>query len=315
MMAETRSLHRKLAQIMYEAERIPKRGKAPAAMGGFEFVQVGDAADFIRKALAEHVISMIPTNITIVGQSEHATKSGGSMTTVDLLMEWTLTDGESGESIVIHSFGAGADGGDKYSGKAQTNAMKYALLMGFLLSTGDDSELSNSEDKRARKPSIEVLTSDSVPPPPVSDDGGLIGIAEVGTAKDSDFELRETPDGWALGFRLKANGRGGIKVIARDALAQALATMKRDVVDVRVTCYGHIRDETFRPKNARKDVTYQVLDLERIRTPDWELPAPEARTNIPDFDPDAATVAIAPGQEVLPLTDEEKREIAGGLDV
>jgi hypothetical protein len=53
-MAETRSLHRKLAQVMYEAERIPKRGKAPAAMGGFEFVQVGDAADFIRKALTTH---------------------------------------------------------------------------------------------------------------------------------------------------------------------------------------------------------------------------------------------------------------------
>lgn len=141
----TMSLHRKLAQIMAEAERIPKRGTAPVAMGGFPFVQVGDAADFIRKALAEKVISMLPTHLAIVGQNERATKSGGSMTTVDIIMDWTLTDGESGETITIQSFGAGGDSGDKYSGKAQTNAMKYALLMGFLLSTGDDPELASAD--------------------------------------------------------------------------------------------------------------------------------------------------------------------------
>lgn len=139
--ASDRSLHRKLAQIMYEADRIPKNGRAPQAMGGFAFVQVGDAADYIRKALGEHVITMMPTAVRIINQADRATKAGGSMTTVDIVTDWTLTDGESGESIVIQSFGAGADGGDKYSGKAQTNAMKYALLMGFLLSTGDDPEM------------------------------------------------------------------------------------------------------------------------------------------------------------------------------
>jgi ERF superfamily len=138
--AETRSLHRKLATIMYEAERIPKNGIAPQAMGGYRFVQVGDAADYIRKALAEKVITMMPTSVRVINQTDRPTKAGGTMTTVDLVVDWTLTDGESGESIVIQSFGAGADGGDKYSGKASTSAMKYALLSGFLLSTGEDSE-------------------------------------------------------------------------------------------------------------------------------------------------------------------------------
>jgi hypothetical protein len=141
----TLSLHRKLAQIMFEAERVPKNGHAPAAMGGYAFVQVGDAADFIRKALAEHVLTMMPTELRVIQQVDRPTKAGGSMTTVDIVMDWTITDGESGESIVIQSFGAGADGGDKYSGKAQTNAMKYALLMGFLLSTGEDPELGHEE--------------------------------------------------------------------------------------------------------------------------------------------------------------------------
>ena len=136
MTTETRSLHRKLAQVMYEAERIPKNGTAPREMGGYKFVQVGDAADYIRKALAEKVITMMPTGVQVVAQHEGTTKSGAPIMTVDLITEWTLTDGESGESITIMSYGAGADMGDKYSGKASTSAMKYALLTGFLLSTG-----------------------------------------------------------------------------------------------------------------------------------------------------------------------------------
>src|SRR3990167_4956932 len=142
------SLHRKLAQVMYEAEPVPKHGKAPAAMGGYPFVQVGDAADYIRKALAAQVITMMPTHVQVVGQVDRPTKAGGSMTTVDLIVDWTLTDGDTGETIIIQSFGAGADGGDKYSGKASTSAMKYALLSGFLLSPGEDTELGTHPDAK-----------------------------------------------------------------------------------------------------------------------------------------------------------------------
>jgi hypothetical protein len=139
-----------------------------------------------------------------------------------------------------------------------------------------------------------------------TDDGGLIGIAEVGTAKDSDFELRETPDGWALGFRLKANGRGGIKVIARDALAQVIALNKDATISERVTCWGRITDESF--KKGDKTINYQVLRLERIQTPTYTAPA--STTPHPS---DVVTIPIAPGQETLPLTDDETAAIAGTL--
>ena len=274
MPTEARSLHRKLAEVMTEAETIPKSGTAPAAMGGFKFVQVGDAAKAIREALGKRHISMLPTAVEIVGQSEHPTKSGGTMTTVELRTTWTLTDGESGESITIQSYGAGADTGDKYSGKAQTNAMKYALLMGFLLSTGDDPEMNDSSDRRTR-----VLTAkdgkagaEPIPPPMDRDPGGITGTAEIGTANDSDFQLRETPDGLALGFRLVSD-RGGIKVIARDAMAQGLAASVGETVGKRVTVWGRIKDEEFTPKGAKRPIRYQVLTLERIKTPEYELPA------------------------------------------
>jgi hypothetical protein len=295
MPTETRSLHRKLAEVMTEAETIPKSGTAPAAMGGFKFGQVGDAAKAIREALGKRHVSMLPTAVEIVGQSEHPTKSGGTMTTVELRTTWTLTDGESGESIAIQSYGAGADTGDKYSGKAQTNAMKYALLMGFLLSTGDDPEMNDSSDRRTRvipesaatrvltAPPKDFGTQPITSPPLDRDPGGITGTAEIGTAKDSDFQLRETPDGWALGFRLVSD-KGGIKVIAFDALAQGLAASVGETVGKRVTVWGRIKDEEFTPKGAKRPVRYQVLTLERIKTPEYELPA-----------------TVAPGQEALEL--------------
>ena len=141
--------------------------------------------------------------------------------------------------------------------------------------------------------------------PEKTDDGGLIGIVEKGTAKDSDLELRETPDGWAIGFRLKANGRGGIKVIARDALAQGIAAWKGNLVGQRVTCWGRISDEEWTPKGAKKPVRYQVLALERMQTPDMTFPAvvPE-----PSGEP-----AEAPSEELFALTDDEKALLAVGV--
>jgi ERF superfamily len=278
-MPETKlSLHRKLAQVMYEAERIPKNGQAPKEMGGYPFVQVGDAADYIRKALAEKVLTMMPVAVNVVGQVDRPTKSGGNMTTLDLITTWRITDGESGESIEIQSFGAGADGGDKYSGKAMTSAMKYALLSGFLLSTGEDTEASKLPEQRS--PQAMVYSGSNPPPPaePTNPDGSLIGTVELGSAgAKTDYNLRQTPQGFHIGFRL-ISPKGGIKVVAYDALAEALALVKDDVVGQRVTAWGRISDETFTPQGSKKAITYQVLTLERIQTPTVILPAPDAPT-------------------------------------
>jgi len=276
-----RSLHRKLAQILYEAERIPKNGTAPQAMGSYRFVQVGDAADFIRKALAEKVLTMMPTNVAVVGQVDRPTKSGGTMTTLDLLVDWTITDGESGESIVIQSFGAGADGGDKYSGKAMTSAMKYAFLAGFLLSTGDDTEQQHAVESVQRTPAEvnaqereRLAASDNTRQVGEAgvDRDGLIGTAIAqGT---QDFELRQSPTGYTLPFRVKDGGKSFI-VLAEGKLAEAIEVIKPRVVGQRVTVWGRWTDETIPAKGTKPAINYRVLHLERIETPDGILPPAE----------------------------------------
>lgn len=282
--APERSLHRKLAQVMHEVGRIPKNGTAPQAMGGYKFVQVGDATDVIRKALADLLITMIPTNVQVVGQADRPTKSGGTMTTVDLITTWTLTDAESGESINIMSFGAGADGGDKYSGKASTSAMKYALLTGFLLSTGEDSELGDTSGQGApRRPAAArtgFVGTEAHPAPDISADGGLIGTAI--TEGKYDYGLRQTPDGWRLPFRVK-NGSKSFIVIAEDALAEALAPLQSEVIGQRVTVWGTWKPETLPAKGTRPEVTYNMLHLDRLATAEWTLPMVEAET-APLFD-------------------------------
>ena len=281
------SLHRKLAQVMYEAERIPKNGTAPQVMGGYKFVQVGDAADFIRKALAEKVLTMMPTAIEVVGIQDRPTKAGGSMTTLDLRVEWTISDGDSGESVTIVSFGAGADAGDKYSGKAMTNAMKYALLAGFLLSTGDDVELGTDEAGRMRR-EPEPARPSLVAPPPTPERAEVTGLLSIGESTASDGKLRETPTGWTLGFNLTTGPRQWIRVTVVDDMALAMA---QDNVDLRpglpLKVFGpielvedHLKDRT---------IKFRRVTVERIVADEWEYPkSPEAH---PRESADAAVVS------------------------
>lgn len=269
-------LHAKLAQVMWEAERIPKNGTAPREMGGYRFVQVGDAADYIRKALAEHVVSMVPTAVEVVEQSEHDTKSGGVMTTMTVRVTWTLTDGESGETAIIQSMGTGADVGDKYSPKAQTNAMKYAMLMGFLLSTGDDpeaSDLPQRQPRAARQSASAVAEPDRQPESQRSADGGLIGTVHIEEKWLEDLQVRQTPEGPVIGFRLKA-GRQQQKVEAHGPLAVALGGLGTDLIGQTVTCWGQLVPHSFTPKGTTRPVDYAVLRLERIHGAAFDIPAP-----------------------------------------
>lgn len=152
-----KGLHKKLAEVMLAVGRIPKNGTAPAAMGGYKFVQVGDAADAIRKELGVRGVSMLPEAIEEISlQTGGGTR--GNTTTQTVRTTWRLTDGETGETATIQSMGTGQDNGDKYSPKAQTNAMKYALLMGFLLSTGDDPEAADLSEPIAG-PGITIAAS------------------------------------------------------------------------------------------------------------------------------------------------------------
>lgn len=299
-MPETKlSLHRKLAQVMYEAERIPKNGTAPQVMGGYKFVQVGDAADYIRKALAEKVITMMPTAVHVTGQVDRLTKNGGNMTTVDLVTEWTLTDGESGESITIMSYGSGADAGDKYSGKASTSAMKYALLTGFLLSTGDDTEAHDTTGQRpppARLPArTDPATQDPAPTSdPYTEQEEMVGrvrrkgTIRVGTAEGYKLDSRIGPDGRVIGFRLEVGPEKHIpQCLVMGPLGDALFTVTGGKPETLKGVTATVAGILYHVKNNRPDgQSWYRLHVDAIETTvnglEVVLPADEALPEPPD---------------------------------
>jgi len=144
-MTETKSLVRKLTEVMKEVKHIPKNGWND--FHRYKFATESDVAEKVREALAERCVMMIP-DVTRMETREHTNARGKTEYIVTVWMKFTFMDGESGEEIVFNSVGEGQDAGDKGSYKAITGAQKYALLKAFMIPTGDDPEADVDADKR-----------------------------------------------------------------------------------------------------------------------------------------------------------------------
>ena len=143
-MTQPIKLAAKIAKVMEAVGYVAKTGTNSAQ--GYKFVQASAVADKVREQLVKFNVSMTPTSIDVI--SEGLTPSG-KQTLLTLRFTWTLTDGDSGETLSFQSVGTGADSGDKAAYKAATGALKYALLTGFLIPTGDDPEADLSTDRVA----------------------------------------------------------------------------------------------------------------------------------------------------------------------
>lgn len=137
------TLVKKLADVMKEVERIPKRGRNE--FHKYDYATEADIVSAVRAELSKRSIVLIPA---IVGESRHQVGEKGSVLTV-LEMEMEFLDGESGESIKKPWRGYGSDKEDKGGYKAMTGGEKYFLLKTFLMPTGDDPEA--DEQPRTRQ--------------------------------------------------------------------------------------------------------------------------------------------------------------------
>jgi hypothetical protein len=139
------------------------------------------------------------------------------------------------------------------------------------------------------------------------DPGGIVGVIEESKAWAPHYEPKIDPIlGFVLEFKLVSDGRGGgIKVHAHGPLAEQLSDIGDDLTGQRVTAWGPIEDETYRPKNAKKDITYQVLRLERISGPFGMLPRDEG---------EEPPIPVAEGQVEAFKLDPEERALIGGSD-
>jgi hypothetical protein len=131
-----RTLIRKLADIMGEVERVPKSGRNE--FHRYDYATEADIAAAVRSGMAKRAVMLIPS-VRNTEWTELPTKSG-KMRLCTLTVDFTLHDGDSGETLTYTVLGEGSDSGDKATYKALTGAEKYALLKIFLIPTGDDPE-------------------------------------------------------------------------------------------------------------------------------------------------------------------------------
>lgn len=159
---------------------------------------------------------------------------------------------------------------------AETSAVGRAIgMLGILI----DKSLASRNEVEAKAGSSSPIAEPTV--------GSLIGVVEVGKTSDTDFEYRPDPQGIAqVGFVL-VEGRKRQKVHATGELAEDLMVVRENLMGQRATCWGNLRAETFRPANATRDVTYYVLDLERITSGAIALPVNREAPSVPMFDAEA----------------------------
>ena len=179
------TLHRKLSKIMEQVGYIPKKGKSDQ---GYMFATASDVADKVRDELAKAHISWLPVEVEQLS-AEGARTPSGKQALMTLRVHWLVTDGDSGESVIIKSVATGADMTDKAAPKAMTNALKYSFLMAFAIPTGDDPEAGKQEPDepaaRAPRPTAAPATS-------LSDDdlGGALTHAQAINAAESIEDLK-----------------------------------------------------------------------------------------------------------------------------
>ncbi len=143
------------------------------------------------------------------------------------------------------------------------------------IATTDEIEGKQDDGKNAVEPSVR------------ESEGGLIGVASLGKAAPVDGLVRETPDGWSVGFVI-GEGREKVQVVAVGDWARSLATVLPTVLGQRVQVYGPVSMETMRVGNY--DRKFPRLGLVQIKTDDWTMPPPAEAETVALF-PEADDVA------------------------
>ena len=130
------TLKEKLVEIRRRIGQIEKRGINEA--GNYRYVRAADLAGPIGDLLAEYGIILLPRL-----ESINSVPLGGrelSDERTHVVIAYSFVDAKTSEELTVKLAGTGIDPGDKAVAKAQTCALKYALLQTFLIATGDDPE-------------------------------------------------------------------------------------------------------------------------------------------------------------------------------
>lgn len=144
-MPDLARLASKIIKIMASCSHIDKAGFND--FHHYNYVKAEDVMAALNKACVENRVACLP-RFTKLSETQKTQRSGQIATIVTVQAEIFLIDADTGASISVVALGTGEDAGDKAVAKAQTMAIKYALMSTCLISTGDDPEADSSTDEQ-----------------------------------------------------------------------------------------------------------------------------------------------------------------------
>jgi len=143
------SLAMKLVHVMEACSKLEKKGSNE--FHKYKFYQAIDVLGALNKACVEHRVACIP-RFSKVDEVEKTQRSGQVARIITVSVEIYMVDADTGASLVVRALGTGEDPADKALPKAQTMAIKYALMSMVLISPGDDPEADKKTDEANSAP-------------------------------------------------------------------------------------------------------------------------------------------------------------------
>ena len=138
-----KNLAKKLVDVMKDCGHVSKNGSND--FHKYKYATAADVLQLVNSALTKYgIMSAVETNLIEIREVRTTKGNSENLATVETTV--ILTDSDSGEQVKIKGLGSGQDAGDKSVMKAQTAAIKYAFLLSFAISTGDDPEADSHTD-------------------------------------------------------------------------------------------------------------------------------------------------------------------------
>lgn len=184
-------------RVMSEVQYVRKRGKMGTK---YNFVRDTDVIAALRGPMIANGLALVgPVEIRNRTLAEIATGGGSKMFRADAEFCFQLKFGPTNEVENVWVIGEGADNLDKASNKCMSAARKYALILGFNLTSGEDPDQFDEEgrfgggdhesdhgDDERHEPPAKAQNTTTVPPKTEPPKSGLPANGE-----ELDKRLRE----------------------------------------------------------------------------------------------------------------------------
>lgn len=158
MSEDQKLIFKAIPKIIDEIEAVTKKKSLEGGVK-YAFRRIDDFMNALNPMLGKHKVTLLP-EVLDVTRGQVDTNSGGKMNTVQIKARYTLF-AEDGSCVSGITIGEGFDSGDKASGKAQSNALKYFIMPTFMVPTEDIDDTDNdASPELEQKPRLTVNYAD-----------------------------------------------------------------------------------------------------------------------------------------------------------